>query len=97
MPSWIEVQEIHARRQGVPAGDADDEAEVGPDEPVLGLRGGRGGPAQVGALLAGGEALSGLAPGLDDAREFFLLVGSEQRHLADLVEVQADRIIHDRW
>ena len=35
-----EVQELHAGGQGVAAGDADDEAEVGPDEPVLGGGGG---------------------------------------------------------
>ena len=34
-----EVEELHAGGQGVAAGDAHDEAEVGPDEPVLGLGG----------------------------------------------------------
>ena len=35
-----EVEQVHALGQGVAAGDADHEAEVGADEPVLGLGGG---------------------------------------------------------
>ncbi len=38
-----EVEQLHARGQGVAAGDAHDEAQVGPDEAVLG-RGGAAGP-----------------------------------------------------
>ena len=42
--------------QGVAAGDADDEPEVGPDEAVLGGSGGGHGPVQLAALLTGVEA-----------------------------------------
>ena len=91
-----QVQEVHAGRQGVPAGDADDEAEVGPDEPVLGVRGGRDGLAQLRALLAGLEPALGLAAGFDHAGQLLLLVSGEERDLADLVEVQTNRIIHGR-
>ena len=47
-----------------------------------------------GALLAGGEALGGLAAGLDDAGELALFLRIEQGHLADVVQVQSDGVIH---
>ena len=46
------------------------------------------------ALLASFELLSGFAAGLDDAGELALVLGGEQRHLADVVEVEANGIIH---
>ena len=54
----------------------------------------RDGPAQLAAALAGVEASLGLAAALDDLGELALLRGVQQRHLADLVEVQANRITH---
>ena len=78
-------------RQRVAAGDRDDEAEVGPDEAVLGRGGGADGPAGLARLLlAGVEALLGLAALLDDLGELALLLGGEERHHADLVEVLTD-------
>ena len=55
--------------QGIAAGDADHQPEVGPDEPVLGGSGVGHGRAQLGARLAGVQPLAGLAAGLDDARQ----------------------------
>ena len=42
------------------------------------------------------EPALGLPAGLDHARQLLLLIGREERHLADLVQVQTNRIIHDR-
>ena len=71
-----------------------DEAQVGADEAVLGLGGGGDGVLQRHAALAVGELLGGLAAGLDDARELALVLGGEQGNLADVVQVQADGVIH---
>ena len=43
-----EVEQVHALRQGIPTGDADDEAQVGPDEAILRFGGGRHGGLQIG-------------------------------------------------
>ena len=51
-----EVEQLHAGGQGVAAGDAHDEAEVGPDEPVLGP----GGGAVEAAVLGGGARRSAM-------------------------------------
>ena len=89
-----EVEQVHAPGQGVAAGDAHHEAQVGPDEPVLG-RGGSGHvTAQLGAALAGIEPGTGRHALLDDLRELSLLGRVQQRHGADLVEVLADGIAH---
>ena len=89
-----QVEQVHPGWQRVAAGDADHEAKVGADEPVLG----RGGPGHVAAQLcapfagvqtgAGGDAL------LDELGELALLRCVQQRHCADLVEVLADGIAH---
>ncbi len=89
-----EVEELHARGEGVAAGHAHDQAEVGPDEAVLGGVGGPDGLADLSALLAGLETLAGLDAGLDDLGELALLLGGEQRHEADLVEVLTYGITH---
>jgi hypothetical protein len=60
------------------------------DEAVLGVGGGGHLGLEGCALLALGEALGGLAAGLDDARQLALLFGVEQGHLADIVQVQSD-------
>ena len=52
--------------------------------------------SNVDAGLAGLEALVGVPAGLDDAGELLLLVGGEKRNPADLVQVQANRIVHFR-
>ena len=85
-----QVQEFHRRRQGVPTGDGHHEAEVGPDEPVLGRRGG----ADRSTGFAGGpltllEGFLGLPALFDDLRQLTLLLSSEERHHADFVEVLA--------
>ena len=92
-----EVEQVHALGQGVAAGDADDETEVGADEAVLGLGGGGHGLLEGDAALAVGELLGGLAACLDDARELPLVLGGEQGDLADVVQVEADGVVHDEW
>ena len=90
-----QVEQLHARGQRVAAGDADDEAEVGPDEAVLG----RGGLASDGAAARrcrspASMAARGRHARLDDLGELALLLGGEQRHEPDLVEVLTDGIAH---
>ena len=46
------------------------------------------------ALLALGEALGCVAAGFDDAGELTLFLSVQQRHLADVVQVETDRVIH---
>ena len=82
-----EVQELHGRGEGVAAGDRDDEAEVGPDEPVLGLGALAGEAAVLGGVLAGLDGGAGLHAGFHGLGELALLHGGEQGHEADLVEV----------
>jgi hypothetical protein len=88
-----EVEELHARGEGVAAGHADHEAEVGPDEPVLRLGGGLVGPAQLpdlggieGIALLGETGTSRHAL-LYDLGQLPLLIGGEQGDQADLVQV----------
>ena len=50
-----EVAEVHALGEGVAAGDADDQPQVGADEAVLGPGAGRDGAPQLGAALAVGR------------------------------------------
>ncbi len=90
-----EVEEVHALGEGVPAGDGDDESEVGADEPVLGVRGVAHGHLQCGGLLAGGQLFGGLTACLDDAGQLALVFRSEQGDLADVVQVQTNGVIHD--
>src|SRR5690606_2183695 len=89
-----QVEELHARGEGVATGDADHQAQVGPDEAVL-----RGGGVahrllQLAAGLTGFEAGASLHALLDDLRELALLRGGEEGHGSDLVEVLADGITH---
>src|SRR5262245_4785913 len=90
-----EVQQLHRGREGVAPGDAHDEAEVGPDEAVLGGCGVGHGLAEVAPALARVEALAGLAPTLDRLRQLALLICRQQGHEADFVEILSDRITHD--
>ena len=89
-----EVEQLHARGKGVAPGHADDQAEVGPDEPVLGVGGGADRPLQLAAALTGVERRLGIAALLDDLGQLTLFEGGEQRHQADFVEVLADRVAH---
>ncbi len=89
-----EVEQIHALGKGIAAGDTDHEAQVGADEPILGLGGGRHLVLEGHALLARGELLGGFATGLDDARQLTFVFGGEQSHLADVVQVESDGVIH---
>ena len=85
-----QVQQFHAGRQGVAAGHAHHQAEVGPDEPVLGRVGVADGLVDVAASLALLLALAGLYAALDGLGQLALLLGVEQRHRADLVQVLLD-------
>ena len=89
-----EVEQVHALGERVAAGDGDHEAQVGADEAILGVGGGSDGGLQRGALLAVGEAFGGIAAGFDDARELALFLSVEEGHLADVVQVQSDGVIH---
>ena len=86
-----EVEQLHARRQGIPTGDAHHQAEVGADEAVLGGGGGLHRPAQLrGGTLAVLHRDRGIAALLDDLRQLALLLCREEGHETDLVEVLAD-------
>ena len=82
-----EVEELHRRRQRVAAGDGDDEPEVGPDEPVLGLGALAGEATVLRGVLSRLDGVAGRHAGFHRLRELALLGGGEQRHEADLVEV----------
>ena len=82
-----EVEQLHAGGQGVAAGDAHDEAEVGPDEPVLGCGGLADGLVELTALLAIIFASTGFEALLDDLAELALFLGIEERNRPDLVQV----------
>ena len=92
-----QVQEQHAAT-GVALGQRDDEPEVGLEQVVLRPPAVLGDPvagrgASVGVdLLAGVELLLGEQAGLDALGELDLLLGVEQRDLADLLEVVLDRV-----
>ena len=47
------------------------------------------------ATLAGVELLLGFATCLDDPGELTLVFRGQQRHFADIVEVEANGVIHD--
>ena len=96
-----QVQERHAAA-GVALGQRDDQAQVGLEQVVLGALAvaddpvaGRGASA-ADELLAGlldlAQPLGGVEAGLDPLGEVDLLLGVEQRDLADLLEVGADRV-----
>src|SRR5690606_31031484 len=75
-----EVEQLHGGGQRVPASDAHHQAEVGPDEAILG-RGGRSDRlAELAPALARVEARLGVAPTLDRLRQLALLVGGEKGH-----------------
>jgi hypothetical protein len=70
-----EVEEVHALGRGVLAGDADHEAEVGPDEPVLGVGRCPDGTLQLAPALTGIQPDLGLAP-----HEFGHLLGLQDEY-----------------
>src|SRR3954454_2712075 len=91
-----EIEQLHAGRHRVAAGDAHDQAEVGADEPVLWRCRLAYRLAQVTGSFTRVEVRLRLAAALDDLRQLALFLSSEQRHQADLVQVLTDRITHDR-
>ena len=93
-----EVEQRHAPPD-VALGDRHDEAQVGLGELLLGeLAVGCHGlqrrlrSRRTAALRLVLEPLGGVQPGLDALGERHLLLGGEQRDLADLLEVHADRV-----
>jgi hypothetical protein len=72
-----EIKQLHACWQGIAASDADDEAKVGSDEPVLGCSGATIGTLEVDALFAIGEAGSGGDALFDDLGQLTLFCSSE--------------------
>src|SRR3954463_10438039 len=95
-----QVQERHPAA-GVPLGEGDHQAEVGLQQVVLGPLAVADDPVEVAAHLRGellallldlAQPLGGVEPGLDPLGEVDLLLRVEQRHLADLLEVGADRV-----
>src|SRR6056297_163475 len=90
-----EVEQVHALGQGVAASDADHEAQVGADEPVLGLGGFGHLTLERHAALAVVELFLCLTASLDDARQLTLVLGGQERDLADVVQVETNGVVHD--
>src|SRR5882757_6678160 len=95
-----EVEEGHAAA-GVALGQRDDEAQVRLEQVVLRAVAVTADPGVVATLSSGqllalfGELrhqLRGVQPGFDPLGELDFLLGVEQRHLADLLEVGAHRV-----
>ena len=94
-PDQTQVALLHQVEQGqagrlIPLGDGDDEAQVGLDEALLGLKSGSGLRLEAAAL--GGrerrgalELVGGLEPRLHRLREVDLVRGGEQLVLADFL------------
>ena len=91
-----EVEQFHARRQGVAAGDAHDESQVGPDEPVLGRFGVADCSVEITTFFAGLLASSGLEALLDNLAQLALFLGVQEGDGADFVQVLSNRIAHDK-
>ena len=89
-----QIEQIHPLGQRIAPGNRHHETQVGADETVLGVGSCGDGALQRHAALAVGQLLGGLAAGLDDARQLSLVLGSEQGNLADVVQIQADGVIH---
>ncbi len=92
-----QVQERQAVA-GVALGQRDDQPQVGLQQVLLGPAPVDGEGLQVTALGRGqlgvrvGQQVIGVEPGLDPLGELDLLLGVEQRNLADLVEVDPDQV-----
>ncbi len=92
-----QVQEEHAAA-GVALGQRDHQAEVGLQQVVLGAAAVLGDPLELGADVDGKplavvrELLLGEEAGLDALGQLDLLLGVEQRDLADLLEVVLHRV-----
>src|SRR5262249_56546588 len=91
-----QIEEKHPPA-GVALGQRDDEAEIRFEQMVLGTAPVRGDHLKLAAQLRDGaswhvELVFGEKPRLDALRELDLLLGIEQRDLADLLEVVLYRI-----
>ena len=91
-----QVQEEHAAA-GVALGEGDDQPEVGLQQVVLGAAAVLGDDLQLalelrGELVGVRQLVLGEQAGLDALGELDLLLGVEQRDLADLLEVVLDRV-----
>ena len=89
-----QVQKLHAGGQWVAAGHAHHQAQVGPDEAVLGPVGGPDGTLDFATGLPGLLASSGVSPSFDDLGQFPFLLGVQEGNHADLVQVLAYGITH---
>src|SRR5262245_57205446 len=89
-----EVEEIHAGGEGIAAGDADDEAKVRPDEPVLGGVRHPHDLVELWVVVTGGDPLGGGASGFDGAGKLPLLFCVEEGDLTDLVQIQTNCVTH---
>ena len=89
-----QVQKLHAGGQRVAAGHAYHQAQVGPDEAVLGPVGGPDGTLDLATSLPGFLAGSSVSPSLDDLGQFPFLLGVQEGNHADLVQILAYGITH---
>ena len=89
-----EVEQFHAGGQGIAAGDAHDQPEVGADEPVLGLGCLANGAVQDDAGFAGFLLGACLGACFDGLGQLPLILGVEQGDHPDLVQVLAYGITH---
>jgi len=89
-----EVEQVHALGQRVSTRNGDHQPQVRADEAVLGVGGSRLFSLEVGAAasldVAGSEQFSGFASLFDFAGQHPLIFSSEQRHLADVVQVESN-------
>ena len=92
-----EVEELHSPAR-VALGERDDESQVGLEEVVLRLLAVLSEEVQFATLLGGHrlgfvlELVLGVESGLNATGEVDLLLGVQQRYLADLLEVVLDRV-----
>ena len=89
-----EVKQIHALGQRVATGNGDHQPQVRADEAVFGVGGSCFFGLEVGAAaslhIARSEQFSGFASLFDLAGQHPLIFSSEQRHLADVVQVESN-------
>ena len=90
-----QVEQFHARRQWVTACDADYEAQVGSDEPVLCNGGFADRTIKIAARLALFFLCACFSTALDDLGELALLLCSKEGNESNFVEILTYRITHD--